>query len=456
MKKVKLTYKKVLAVLFSLVIFAFFISVCERFVRSAVLGQDVSDKDSTSANSEEAGSNQTDWTKEFPFSEDYSNSGYEFSSEEESEASAESSEEETDGSFVSKVESIVKSAEDKVDYYTTQLLAMRMKFVELNSGFNKTIGMKLINGTDNVVILKNGYLAFKNDREDMSNAANNVVLFNKKLQKQGINFLYVQEPTKLDKYDNQMPFGIDDNENLNADDLVDALNKNSINCLDLRETMQEQGIDHYSAFFKTDHHWKPETGLWATGEIIKRINQISELNLDSSVSNTSKYDVEVYKDYCFGSQGKKVTLSYADPEDISLITPKYDTDFNVTYYSSGISYAKSGEFKSAFLNMSYLEKIDYYKFNVYATYLYGDHERITIDNNNAKNDTKILYIIDSFSECVIPYFASTVKHIDVIDLRYFNGSLESFIAQNKPDMVVMAYSPATLANDLPDGAFDFR
>ena len=92
---------------------------------------------------------------------------------------------------------------------------------------------------------------------------------------------------------------------------------------------------------------------------------------------------------------------------------------------------------------------------VYATYLYGDHERISIDNKKATNDTKILYIIDSFSDCVIPYFASTVKHIDVIDLRYFNGSLESFISQNKPDMVVAAYNPSTVSNT-PDGPYDFR
>ena len=95
MKKVKLTYKKVLAVLFSLVIFAFFISVCERFVRSAILGQDVTANDGASANAEKTGSKTTDWTKDFPFSQDYENSGYKFVSEGESAASAESKAQET-------------------------------------------------------------------------------------------------------------------------------------------------------------------------------------------------------------------------------------------------------------------------------------------------------------------------------------------------------------------------
>lgn len=455
MKKVKLTYKKVLAVLFSLVIFAFFISVCERFVRSAILGQDVTANDGASANAEETGSKTTDWTKDFPFSQDYENSGYKFVSEEESAASAESKAQETDASLVSSIESAVKSVEDKVDYYTTQLLALRIKFVELNAGFNKAIGMKMISGADNVIVLKNGYLVFDTERKDMTAAAENITLFSKKMNEQGIDFLYVQEPAKLDKYDNKMPYGMNDNENANTDDLVNVLDKNGVNCLDLRESMQNSKMDHYSAFFKTDHHWKPETGLWATGEIIKKINSISGLGLDSSVSDISKYNIKVYEKYCLGSQGKKVSLSFADPEDISIITPKYDTDFDVTYYSSGISYSKSGDFKEAFLNMSNLEKIDYYNTLVYTTYLYGDHERIAIDNKKATNDTKILYIVDSFSDCVIPYFASTVKHIDVIDLRYFNGSLESFISQNKPDMVVAAYNPSTVSNT-PDGPYDFR
>ena len=455
MKKVKLTYKKVLAVLFSLVIFAFFISVCERFVRSSILGQEVTANDGASANAEKTGSKTTDWTKDFPFSQDYENSGYKFVSEGESAASAESKAQETYASLVSSIESAVKSVEDKVDYYTTQLLALRIKFVELNTGFNKAIGMKMISGADNVIVLKNGYLVFDTERKDMTAAAENVTLFSKKMNEQGIDFLYVQEPAKLDKYDNKMPYGMNDNENANADDLVNALDKNGVNCLDLRESMQNSKMDHYSAFFKTDHHWKPETGLWATGEIIKKINSISGLGLDSSVSDISKYNIKVYEKYCLGSQGKKVSLSFADPEDISIITPKYDTDFDVTYYSSGISYSKSGDFKEAFLKMSNLEKIDYYNTLVYATYLYGDHKRISIDNKKATNDTKILYIIDSFSDCVIPYFASTVKHIDVIDLRYFNGSLESFISQNKPDMVVAAYNPSTVSNT-PDGPYDFR
>ena len=455
MKKVKLTYKKVLAVLFSLVIFAFFISVCERFVRSAILGQDVTANDGASANAEKTGSKTTDWTKDFPFSQDYENSGYKFVSEGESAASAESKAQETYASLVSSIESAVKSVEDKVDYYTTQLLALRIKFVELNTGFNKAIGMKMISGADNVIVLKNGYLVFDTERKDMTAAAENVTLFSKKMNEQGIDFLYVQEPAKLDKYDNKMPYGMNDNENANADDLVNALDKNGVNCIDLRESMQNSKMDHYSAFFKTDHHWKPETGLWATGEIIKKINSISGLGLDSSVSDISKYNIKVYEKYCLGSQGKKVSLSFADPEDISIITPKYDTDFDVTYYSSGISYSKSGDFKEAFLKMSNLEKIDYYNTLVYETYLYGDHERISIDNKKATNDTKILYIVDSFSDCVIPYFASTVKHIDVIDLRYFNGSLESFISQNKPDMVVAAYNPSTVSNT-PDGPYDFR
>lgn len=455
MKKVKLTYKKVLAVLFSLVIFAFFISVCERFVRSAILGQDVT-ANGISASTAKTGSNFTDWTKEYPFSKDYDDSGYKFVSEEESAASAKSKAQKTDASLVSSIESAVKSVEDKVDYYTTQLLALRIKFVELNAGFNKAIGMKMISGADSVIVLKNGYLVFDTERKDMTAAAENITLFSKKMNEQGIDFLYVQEPAKLDKYDNKMPYGMNDNENANADDLVNVLDKNGVNCLDLRESMQNSKMDHYSAFFKTDHHWKPETGIWATGEIIKKMNEISGLNMDSSVGDISKYNIEVYKNYMLGSQGRNVGLNYAEPEDISVITPKQNNkQYKARYYEFSTSYTEEGDFKKAFLAMSTLDKIDYYNVSVYSTYFYGNHERASIENKNADNDIRILYIPDSFSNSVIPYMAAAVKYIDVIDLRYFNGSLESFISQNKPDMVVAAYNPSTVSNT-PDGPYDFR
>lgn len=450
MKKIDITYKKVLAFLFSLIIFTFFITICERFVRSSILGQDVT-SNGISASTAETGSNFTDWTKEYPFSKDYDNSGYKFYEDEKPVDDVAK-----DESAVLKIEEIAKSIEDKVDYYTTQLLAMRRSFIELNAGFNKFIGMKFVNGKDNVIMLRNKYLTFEAKRKDMESIANNICIFSEKAQDRGIDFLYVQNPSKLDKYDNQMPFGTDDNENMNADDLVKALNKKGVNCLDLRELMQQQGIDHYSAFFRTDHHWKPETGIWATGEIIKKMNEISGLDMDSSVGDISKYNIEVYKNYMLGSQGRNVGLNYADPEDISVITPKQNNkQYKARYYEFSTSYTEEGDFKKAFLAMSTLDKIDYYNVSVYSTYFYGNHERASIENKNADNDIRILYIPDSFSNSVIPYMAAAVKYIDVVDIRYFNGSLETFIEKNKPDMIVVAYNPSAFSNSV-GGAFDFR
>ena len=105
--------------------------------------------------------------------------------------------------------------------------------------------------------------------------------------------------------------------------------------------------------------------------------------------------------------------------------------------------------------MSTLDKIDYYNVSVYSTYFYGNHERVSIENKNADNDIRILYIPDSFSNSVIPYMAAAVKYIDVVDIRYFNGSLETFIEKNKPDMIVVAYNPSAFSNSV-GVAFDFR
>ena len=37
------------------------------------------------------------------------------------------------------------------------------------------------------------------------------------------------------------------------------------------EKVQEQGIDKYSLFYKTDHHWTTKSGLWACNQIADKL-----------------------------------------------------------------------------------------------------------------------------------------------------------------------------------------
>ena len=120
------------------------------------------------------------------------------------------------------------------------------------------------------VKLDNGYLTFLNGAYDQTENANNLVRFEKGVEGRGIDFLYVQAPFKVCKYDQQLPEYLHDYSNANADQLIGCLN--DISTLDLREELHADEMAHYKSFFVTDHHWLPRTGVWAARTILDFLN----------------------------------------------------------------------------------------------------------------------------------------------------------------------------------------
>lgn len=441
MKLRKITSAHILAFLFSLVIFVFFVTTCVNFFRSSILGHTLSGEVAAEGNEAESSNLDVNWEEIYPFEENADDA--------QNEVADDSSK---NLSFVQKSQAVFESVKEKIDYYTTHLISWRMNFVELNAAFNKTIGMKMISGSSSVVVMSNEYLTYTTIQVDVSEYAKNLIEFERSLSEKNIDFLYVQAPSKEDKYDNQLPAGIADYNNINADNLLQTIEASPINYLDLREAIKDQKIDFYSSFFKTDHHWKPETGLWAASETIKKLNDLGYTSIDEALCDKQNFDVEVFEDYCFGSQGKKVSLSFADPENISVITPKNKTQFTVNYYNLEDP-IKRGSFKDTMMNMSVFDKKDYYNVSTYASYLYGVRPLVSIENETVSSGKKVLFLADSFALCSVPYLSMGVKHVDLINLNYFSGSVSSFIEKNQPDIVVVFYNPSAL--ELED-LYDFR
>lgn len=438
--------KKLLSVIFICVIVFFMGTIGVKLVMSKVLHIYPEETNAAEAQSDEAQTPSVNWAEEYPFSGDY---GFEFKV---SQKAPETSPVKT--TVLDKYEGIVRSVEENVDYYTSNLLFGRMKFVELNASFNKLVGMNIVSGTDSVVVMRNGYLTFESTPVAMSYPAESTAYFYEYLNEKGIDFLYVQCPSKEDAQNNQLPYGVEDNYNKNADNLISSLAEKNVPFIDLRKNLSDDFEDHYSCFFRTDHHWTPETGVWAAGKIAGELNSRYSYGMNTTIGNLNNYEIEVFEKYCFGSQGKKATLKYADPEDISFIYPKADTDFTVVYDNGD---ALSGRFEDTLLRKSVFDKIDYYNISTYSAYFHGNHSLSTIHNNKVSNGKRMVYIMDSFSASVVPYIANEVEDMLVLDLRNFNGSVTKAIEDFEPDTVIVAYNPSTFSADTShNGTFNFE
>ena len=447
MKKIKASY--FVSVAFICIIAFFFGSVCYRVYRArlfgdygetptAEIGLYFSDEDKVDCN----------WPEKYPFDGEHI---FEYeSSQSETEVNAQ---EESEGDE-SVLLSLVNKIKDSIDYYTTKLLPGRMKYVETNALFNKAVGMNIISGTDLVAVMKNGYLTLEATEKDTDSPAKSLKWFSDILEEKGIDFAYIQYPSKEDKNDNQLPDGMTDYNNINADNLLKKLDAENVKNVDMRELLMQKGGNWYSNFFKTDHHWKPETGVCAAGKIAEMLNLDFGYSLDTGIGDINNYNVDVYEKIFLGSQGKIATLTFADPEDISVIYPKKKTSFTVTYNTDS---PKTGSFDEVIFNKTYLNNDDFYNYSAYSSYLNGNKAVTSIKNNVCKNGVKILVIGGSYNKCVVPYLAQTVESIDLIDRRYFDGSIINYIENKKPDVVLVAYMPILISGaDTHNATYNFE
>jgi hypothetical protein len=362
----------------------------------------------------------------------------------------------------------IRNKKNKLERYTRDWLVFRMNLVEMASRYEAVLGWNPSN-VANVHDLGNGWITGYGQKKEVllpdKNHKNTPVSalyeFDDFLKGLGIDLLYVQSPSKI--CENDSINGTLDFSNVNADELLYALSLKNIPHLDLRDVIHRENLDHHSLFYKTDHHWKTETALWAAGIIAGYLNAHNGFDIDLGLFSPDKYRYEVYKDWFLGSVGKLVTLTRAKPEDISLIYPLFHTDFvfqipSLTQFRSK-SVNKQGTFE-VFYDYDHIRELDYYNKNPYLAYLYGDHPFTVIHNNLVHDEKKILFIKDSFGSSLAPFLALGVENMEIIDLRAFYGSLRSYIKQNRPDTVIVMYNPGFITGVIDytshGDLFDFR
>ena len=239
---------------------------------------------------------QIDWAALYPFEE----TGNEL---------AESGNIQQKSSVLSRYNGKVGHIKNVVNDYATSYLINRTKFVEKAYGYDAVMGWKLTpaKAADGVVFLENGYLAQMHNKSDTEIIAGNMESLQVYLQKQNIDFLYVQAPTKMSIGDKQLPAGMQDYANENADVFIESLQEAGISVLDLRPKMYEIAQDYYGAFYVTDHHWKTTTAFQMAGVLAEYLNDQYGYEFDKNYYDIDNYCIEEYKNYFLGSLGKKVT-----------------------------------------------------------------------------------------------------------------------------------------------------
>jgi len=340
---------------------------------------------------------------------------------------------------------------NSVETASSQGLSYHKEFVDLNSAIQVNMGTAVVYKDDMAVVRSNtGYLSYVRDKipeSTLKYRASNVADLCQVAEENGAQFLYVMAPVK--GYNMEYPDNITDFNKINCDAFLSELDKAGVPYYSLISQMEKDGITEEEMFFVTDHHWKPEYALWASGKVADVLDSRYGFIYDKSKLDIKNYNEELYEDWFLGSQGKK-TGQYFTPlglDDICIFTPKFDTSFINTI--AGKDYSVQGSFEEVLIHKDHIKEKDLYNKNPYATYLGGDYREQIIENTDNKDGKRVLILKDSFSCAFAPFFSTVTQDTYLLDMRDFEEfkgdriDVAKYIEETKPDIVLVMYTGVT-------------
>ena len=324
--------------------------------------------------------------------------------------------------------------------------AKRMyKYPEIaQSGFAISAALTDPSVTKSYIKLNNGYwvlavpdeLTLNDTKKSMAKYAS----LDNYLKEEGIPLLYCLAPSKVCARDDELPNDVIHYGNHNIDMYIQALDEYGIENIDMRQMLHKSGLDHYALFYKTDHHWNIDAGIWAASIIEEEINRRYDIEMDD-VYDLGAFRRTTYENAMFGSIGQGVTHFVEKSEDFDILYPEFETNFRLEIPDKEID--AEGSFEDIFINYDGLEYCIHQGGGyAYEQILYGNRPYVKITNLLNTDGPKILMMRDSFSIAAAPYLALSCSELVLLDTRYFTGSVINCIDSFKPDVVMTLQSYA--------------
>jgi hypothetical protein len=228
---------------------------------------------------------------------------------------------------------------------------------------------------------------------------------------------------------------------------LELLKNADTDVLDLRLTLTPDAESVEKYFYNTDHHWNTHGSFAAYGVILAYLREPFPMApIDLSLADPKNWKQTVYEDWFLGSRGKRVGIYFGGVDDLTIYTPKFETQMSM-YVPKHRAYT-SGSFEDTVIKKEYLDAPDYFNENPYCTYIGGDYPLVYHKNDLAGNDLKVLLIKDSFSLPLQAFLSTAVRELEVLDPRYYNEStVTEYVVKSNPDIVLMAVNPSMFENE---------
>lgn len=352
---------------------------------------------------------------------------------------------------------------DPVDYSAWDMFAARIRSVDdylaenvykatelgyLNSSFQYALGKRMINtGAQQMVTLNSGHLFDLQNEMSMESAAQNILAM-QAMAPAGTPFLFVYEHPTVYEPD-QMPAGYDvlDYSNEIADDIVSRLRAANVNLIDSRDVLPASGVPLEDYLMYTDQHWSTRASMLMAQRIAESLGELTGLDFHPERLDIENFDTQTYPELFLGKYGQRVGVMNIEPDDITVYLPKYDTYIERYTDYLGDIIDVAGPFRESVIRWKYLEPDEGKTWNIRAYMDYGLTENYEILRNPDGADCTVLLLKDSFSASVGSFLSLVAGEVYSVDLRRSDWTLDKWIREAQPDVIVVAYSMQMLRQD---------
>lgn len=289
-----------------------------------------------------------------------------------------------------------------VEVYVNDQIAFRDMFVKLSTNVKLMLGQKEVN---NVYICED-YLIEKFEKSKLDG----------KLLEQ--NLRYIEE--FMTKYDNSYISIIPTSteilgyklsrytENINQKETIERIVQGKNN-IDIYSKLLEHNRE--DIYYRTDHHWTSLGAYYAYVSICEKLG-LSTIDLED-------FNVEVIDNEFSGTIQSKVNLDFG-----------YDTLYRYTVKGLQPKYQRVVDENFKEVSNTLYDESKLETKEKYAVYIGGNSAITRIYSENIKEDKgRLLLIKDSYSHSLVPFLTNHYSEIVLIDLRYFNMSLNQFLQE---------------------------
>ncbi|MFF5994096.1 DHHW family protein [Lysinibacillus sp. KU-BSD001] len=183
-------------------------------------------------------------------------------------------------------------------------------------------------------------------------------------------------------------------------------------------------------YYRTDHHW---TTYGAYLAYVAYAEQQGWQPL-----SPQQFHIETVSQSFLGSYHTRSQFTNVTPDQIDVYIPR-DAVTTEMYI------ADTDQTVNSLYDPSFLAKKDQY-----AYFLGGVHAlmKLTTELSPQQIDQeKLLIIKDSYAHNVIPFLTRHVPEIHVIDLRYYNGSIDAYLTEHDIQDVLFLFNTTTFVDD---------